>query len=144
MKTKFITTTIIAVLAIIVATTTTATNVSVKASNNCSEKSVLAEIACRGQEVYSAYEQGIADGRAAALDDDSDECPQSDSLSGYCIGFGTGYKDVKRAQDTLNQANGNNNNDDNNNGDDGELVPQQTQKRTIQQSDAPKRTIGGN
>jgi hypothetical protein len=102
-----------------------------------------------GQEVVSAYNQGVTDGRQAALDDDSDECPQSDSLSGYCIGFGTGYKDVKRAQDTLNQANGNSNNNDNNengndnnNGDDGE--PQQTQKRTIQQSDTPKRTIGGN
>jgi hypothetical protein len=76
------------------------------------------------------------------LHDDSDECPESDGLSGYCIGFGTGYKNVKGAQETLNEANGNNNNnnDDNDNSeDDGEFVPQ---KRTIQ--DSQKRTIGSN
>ena len=62
MKTKSITTTPIAVLAIIVATTTTAT--SVQASNNndndngCVEKSFLAEIACEGQGILSAYNQG--------------------------------------------------------------------------------------
>jgi hypothetical protein len=66
MKTKFITTTTIAVSAIIVATTTTATSVSVKASDNCAEKSVLAELACEGQGILSAYEQGIRDGRQAA------------------------------------------------------------------------------
>ena len=58
----------IAILTIIVATTTTATNVKASSNNDndCAEKSVLAEIACEGQGIYSAYEDGIADGREAA------------------------------------------------------------------------------
>lgn len=118
-----------------------ATNVSVNVSsnsNNCAEKSVLAELVCEGQGLYSAYEQGISDGRDAAADGDSDACPQSDDLSGYCIGLGTGYKEVSGAQETLNKVNCNNNknNDDNDNDND------ETPKRVIQ--NIPKRIIGDN
>jgi hypothetical protein len=131
MKTKFITTTTIAVLAIIVTTTTTATSVPVKASNNnndndndnCAEKSVLAELACEGQGIVKSYNQGVADGRQAAFDGKSNECPESDSLSGYCLGFGTGWNRVNYAQKELNRDNGNRE-------DDGEFV------------DTPKRIIG--
>jgi hypothetical protein len=122
MKTKFITTTTIAVLAIIVATTTTVANVNVKASADCEDKKWLAELACEGQGILKSYNQGVADGRQAALNGQSNECPESDSLSGYCIGFGSGWNRVNYAQKELNRDNDNNNNNGNGNReDDGEF-----------------------
>lgn len=117
MKTSFM---IIAVLAILVMTTTTATNVS--ASSNCAQKSFLAELACEGQGVLSAYNQGEADGKQAAINGQSNECPQSDSLSGYCLGFGSGWNKITYAQKELNSVQSS---------DDGEFI------------DTPKRTISG-
>lgn len=130
-----------------------ATNVTVKAGsnnndNNCAEKSLLAEIVCNGQEALAGYKEGVRDGKEAAANGESNECPQSDGLSGYCLGFRTGWNEVSNAQETMDEVNNNNNNndddnDDNGNGnreDDGEFVP----KRVIPQSDVPKRIIGDN
>lgn len=83
----------------------------------------------------------------AALNGQSNQCPESDGLSGYCLGFRSGWNKISNAQETLNDANNNNNNnndDDNDNGnreDDGEFVPSQA-PRTIDQT--PKRVIGDN
>jgi hypothetical protein len=139
MKTKFITTTTIAVLAIIVATTTTATNV--KASNNndndngCSEKQFIEEILCGVGDAVRGAGSGYKDGNYAGINGNDSECPQSDRSSAYCLAWAAGYhsgatdrKNVERNQQQQNS-------------DDGEFVPQ---KRTIQQNDTPKRTIGGN
>jgi hypothetical protein len=114
-------------------------------NNNCAEKSLLAEIVCGGQEALTGYNQGVSDGKSAAANGQSNQCPQSDDLSGYCLGFRSGWNRVSDAQKTLDDVNNNNNNnnnhdDDNGNGnreDDGEFVP-----RVIQQQDVPKRVIG--
>jgi hypothetical protein len=113
-------------------------------NNNCAEKSLLAEIVCGGQEALAGYNEGVRDGKEAAANGQSNQCPQSDDLSGYCLGFGTGWNRVSNAQETLNDVNSNNNNDDDddndndgNREDDGEFVP-----RVIQQQDVPKRVIG--
>ena len=142
----------IVVFGLIVATTLLSTTVvqSAQASadnddnNNCAEKSFLAEIVCGGQEILTGYNQGVSDGKKAAANGESSQCPQSDDVSGYCIGFGTGWNKVSNAQNTLDEVNNNNNNNNNNDGndngnreDDGEFVP-----RVIQQQDVPKRVIG--
>ena len=64
------------------------------------------------------YNEGERDGTNAALNGQSNECPQSNGLSGYCLGFGSGWNKVSYAQNTLNEANSNNHGNNNNNDDD--------------------------
>ena len=60
----------------------------------------------------SVMEQAGADGK-------SNQCPQSNDASGYCLGFGSGWNRVSNAQDTLNEVQKSDN--DGNREDDGEL-----------------------
>ena len=147
---KALKTGIIAAILLVAAilTTTMATNVQASNNNDCAEKEIFGELLCGANEAISGYNEGVSDGKRAALDGESNDCPQSNDASGYCLGFGSGWNRVTNAQETLNDANSNddndgNNNDDDNNGnreDDGEFVPE----RVISQSDVPKRIIGDN
>ena len=65
-----------------------------------------------------------------ALNGQSNECPQSNGLSGYCLGFGSGWNKVSYAQNTLKNAN--NNNDDNDNSNSG--TSENDGKRHIEKS----------
>jgi hypothetical protein len=121
-------------------------------NNNCAGKPILAEILCGTDDALTGYNQGKADGKNAGLRGESNQCPQSNDVSGYCLGWGSGWidgADARKDMESLNGGNNNNNNNNNNNGndndgndngnreDDGEFVP-----RVIQQQDVPKRVIG--
>ena len=134
---------ILLVAAILTTTTTTATNVQASNNNDCAEKEIFGELLCGANEAISGYNEGVKDGKQAALDSKSNDCPRSNDVSGYCLGFGSGWNKITNAQNDLNEANSNNdgdsnNNNNGNNGDDGEFV----QPRTIDQT--PKRVIGDN
>jgi hypothetical protein len=121
---------ILLVAAILTTTTTTATNVQASNNNdnsNCSEKEVIGELLCGLDEAATGYTEGVKDGKQAALNRQSNECPQSDDFSGYCLGFGSGWNKINNAQNDLNEAKGNDG--DNDNEDD--------------ENQTPKRTIGG-
>jgi hypothetical protein len=38
------------------------------------------------------------DGKSAGINGDSSSCPQSDGLSGYCLGWNDGYRDGEDAR----------------------------------------------
>jgi hypothetical protein len=81
----------------------------VQAGEECT--SFLGKLACAGNNAIQGYEQGRDDGKRAGLNGESSACPQSDPLSGYCLGWGSGYDQGKEARDT---ANSEQNGDDNN------------------------------
>lgn len=83
--------------------------------------------------------------RELDLDGSSSECPQSNSVSGYCLGWNSGYYRGEQSREDVEENQNNNNDDDDDDGnreDDGEFVPSQTEPRTIDQT--PKRVIGDN
>jgi len=123
---KALKTGIIAAILLVAAILTTTTTTNIQASNNCDEKPLFAELLCGGTDALQGYNQGVSDGNKAGLNGDSSDCPQSDSASGYCIGWNTGYN--KGSDDKKNYEENKDNDDNGNNEDDG----------------VPKRTIGDN
>jgi hypothetical protein len=109
------------VVSIIPVIFTTQQSQQAQASNNCAEKSLPAEIICGAADAVTGYNNGYNDGKRAGLNGDSNQCPESDSTSGYCIGWGAGYDRGERSREDVE---GNQNSDDgefqndNNNDDD--------------------------
>jgi hypothetical protein len=85
----------------------------VKAQDNCEGKRALEKFGCQGDNAIQGYQQGYSDGKSAGFNGESSSCPQSDSTSGYCLGWGAGYNKGQDARNTQNEVQ---------NSDDGEIV----------------------
>jgi hypothetical protein len=117
---------ILLVAAILTTTTTTTTNV--QASDDCRDKPFPQDIACGLGNAATGYD---------GANDRSSDCPQSDSMSGYCLGWKDGYNDGSDARrDMEKETGGNNNNNNNNNGNDNSGTSEDDREFV------PKRIIG--
>ena len=103
-------------LVTVILTTTTTSATNVQASDDCRDKPFPQDIACGVGDAATGYDNGYSDGKSAGIRGESSNCQQSDSLSGYCLGWNDGWRDGSDARTDLEQENGgnNNNNDDDN------------------------------
>jgi len=111
---KIITTIAIFAILAIATTTTGATNVQASSSFKDLARSIGQSLEDVGSDIDNAkagYDQGYNDGKRAGLDGNSSDCPQSNDLSGYCLGWGSGYSRGSQSREDVN-GNENSNDDD--------------------------------